>query len=116
MEHLRKSGKVRPIAVMSQSRSPALPDVPTVAELGYKDLTETAWMGLFVSPDVPAAAQTRLREALLKVMEQPAVRQRFAALGLDMAPPASPDDLVRSLRAASDRQAATLKAVGFKPE
>ena len=111
-----KGGKIKVFATTAPARLSMLPDVPTFAELGYKDLTETAWMGLFVAADVPAAAQTRLREAVLKVLEQPAVRQRFAALGLDMAPPASPDELVRSLRTASERQAATLKAVGFKPE
>jgi tripartite-type tricarboxylate transporter receptor subunit TctC len=112
-----KGGKIKVLATTAPARLSMLPDVPTFAELGYKDLTETAWMGLFVSPDVPAAAQTRLRDAVVKVLEQPAVRQRFTGLGLDMvAPPPSSDDLVRSLRAASERQAATLKAVGFKPE
>ncbi len=111
-----KGGKIKVFATTAPARLSMLPDVPTFAELGYKDLTETAWMGMFVSPDVPAAAQTRLRDAVLKVLEQPAVRQRFAGMGLDMAPPASADELARSLRAASDRQAATLKAVGFKPE
>ncbi|NTV86032.1 MAG: tripartite tricarboxylate transporter substrate binding protein [Burkholderiaceae bacterium] len=111
-----KGGKIKVFATTSPTRLSMLPDVPTFAELGYKDLTETAWMGLFVSPDVPAAAQARLREAVMKVLEQPAVRQRFAGMGLDMVPSASADELARSLRAASDRQVATLKAVGFKPE
>jgi len=88
-----------------------------IAALGLDPSTvRRAFRRHFVAADVPAAAQTRLREAVLKVLEQPAVRQRFAALGLDMAPPASQDELVRSLRTASERQAATLKAVGFKPE
>jgi tripartite-type tricarboxylate transporter receptor subunit TctC len=111
-----KGGKIKVFATTAPARLSMLPDVPTFAELGYKDLTETAWMGLFVTPDVPAAAQARLREAVVKVLEQPAVRQRFAGMGLDMVPSASADELARSLRAASDRQVATLKAVGFKPE
>jgi tripartite-type tricarboxylate transporter receptor subunit TctC len=111
-----KAGKLKVLATTAPSRLALLPDVPTFAELGYKDLTETAWMGLFLPADVPAAAQARLREATAKVLEQPAVRQRFAALGLDPAPASTPDDLARALRTASDRQAAALKAVGFKPE
>lgn len=111
-----KAGKIKVFATTAPTRLGMLPDVPTFAELGYKDLTETAWMGMFVPQGFPAASQSRLRDAVLKVLEQPAVRQRFAALGLDMAPPATPDDLVKSLRSASERQAATLKAVGFKPE
>jgi tripartite-type tricarboxylate transporter receptor subunit TctC len=111
-----KAGKLKVLATTAPSRLALLPDVPTFAELGYKDLTETAWMGLFLPADVPAAAQARLREATAKVLEQPTVRQRFAALGLDPAPASTPDDLARALRTASDRQAAALKAVGFKPE
>lgn len=111
-----KGGKIKVLATTAPARLSLLPDVPTFAELGYKDLTETGWMGLFVAADVPAAAQARLREAVLKVLEQPAVRQRFTALALEMAPPTSPDELMRSLRTASERQAATLKAVGFTPE
>lgn len=111
-----KAGKLKVLATTAPSRLAVLPDVPTFAELGYKDLTETAWMGLFLAADVPAAAHARLREATARVLEQPAVRQRFAALGLDPAPASSPDELQRALRAASDRQAAALKAVGFKPE
>lgn len=111
-----KAGKLKVLATTAPARQAMLPDVPTFAELGYKDLTETAWMGLFVPADVPVAAQARLREATARVLEQPAVRQRFASLGLDPAPASTPDELARALRAASDRQAAQLKAVGFKPE
>ena len=85
-------------------------------ELGYKELTEVAWVGLWTTPDVPATAQFRIRAAVLKAMAQPGMRERLQGLGLDPAEGGSPDDLQRGLRVASDRQAATLKAIGFKPE
>jgi hypothetical protein len=50
-----KTGKVRPIAVMSLKRSPALPDVPTVAELGYKDFEANTWFAVFAPAKTPAA-------------------------------------------------------------
>jgi tripartite-type tricarboxylate transporter receptor subunit TctC len=113
---MAKGGKIRILATTAPQRLAVLPDVPTFAELGYKELTETAWMGMFVTPDVPAAAQARLRDALAQVMAQPAVKQRFGAMGLDVVPSVSADELQQSLVAASNRQAATLKAIGFKLE
>ena len=56
-----KSGKVRPIAVMSSKRSPTLPDVPTVAELGYKDFEANTWFAILVPAKTPPAALHRKR-------------------------------------------------------
>lgn len=111
-----KGGKVKVFATSAPSRLAVLPDVPTFAELGFRDMTEVLWMGLFVTPDVPAAAQARLRDAVLKVLQQPAVRERFAGLGLEIGPPVTPDELTRAMRAAHERQGAQLRAIGFKPE
>ena len=113
---LIKAGKIKAFATTAPTRLGILPDVPTFAELGFKEMTEVAWMGLWVTPDVPAAAQQKLRDAVLKVMQQASVRERFSALGLEPGSQATPDELMRSLRVASDKQAAELKAIGFKPE
>lgn len=111
-----KGGKIKVIATTAPTRLSVLPDVPTFAELGAPALTETAWIGLWVTPDVPAAAQTALRDATLKAWAQPALRQKLLALGFDMPPAATPEELTRALQVASDKQAATLRAIGFKPE
>ena len=111
-----RSGKLKVFATTAPARISALPNTPTFAELGYGELTETAWMGLWVTPDVPAAIQTKLREAVMKVMAQPAVQQKSQALGMDVVASPTPDELMRSLRVASERQAAKLAASGFKPE
>ena len=113
---LLKGGKLKAFATTAPQRLTVLPDVPTFAELGYKDMTEVVWIGLWTTPDVPAAAQAKVRDAVLKVLQQPKAREQFAGLGLDIGSGASQDELSRSLRAASDKQAATLKAIGFKPE
>ena len=113
---LIKGGKLKAFATTAPQRLGALPEVPTFAELGYKDLTEVAWMGLWTPPDVPAAVQTRLREATLKVLQLPKLREQFTSLGMDPATGAAPDELLRGLKAASDKQAATLKSIGYKPE
>ena len=111
-----KGGKIKALAVSGAKRNPALPEVPTFAEQGYPMLDEVGWMGLWLKPDVPADVQARIRQATLKVMSQPAVQTRLAELGNDLGSGASPEDLAKSLRAASDKQGATLRALGVKPQ
>ncbi|HSV82874.1 MAG TPA: tripartite tricarboxylate transporter substrate binding protein [Ramlibacter sp.] len=111
-----KAGKLKAFAVSSPKRLGALPEVPTFAELGYPQINSVGWVGLWVTPDVPAAVQARLREATLKVLQQPRVAERFTDLGQDVGLPLTPEELSRSLRAASDKHAALLKSIGFQPE
>ena len=113
---LIKAGKVVPYAVSLPQRSPNLPNVPTFAELGYPQLEALAWLGLFIAPDVPAAAQTRLRDAVLKVLAQPATRERMKEVGMDVGQPRTPEEMTKSLRADFERHGAMLKSIDFKPE
>ena len=78
-----KSGKVRPIAVMSLRRSPALPDVPTVAELGYKDFEANTWFAIFAPAKTPPAVLDQLNAEINKALGAKAVLDRFEALSLD---------------------------------
>jgi tripartite-type tricarboxylate transporter receptor subunit TctC len=111
-----KAGKLKVFATTAPTRLPLMPDVPTFAELGYKNLTEVVWIGLWTTPDMPAAIQQKLREATLKVLQDPKLRDTFATLGLTPGQGATPEELMAGLRAASDRQAVALQAIGFKPE
>ena len=111
-----KGGKIKALAVSGPKRNPAMPEVPTFAEQGYPMLDDVAWMGLWIKPDVPADVQAKIRQAALKVMTQPAVQTRLAELGNDLGSGASPEDLAKSLRVASDKQGATLRALGVKPQ
>ncbi|MBL8287280.1 MAG: tripartite tricarboxylate transporter substrate binding protein [Rubrivivax sp.] len=111
-----KGGKIRAFAVSGPRRNPALPDVPTFAEQGFAMLDEVAWMGLWARPDVPADVQAKIRQAALKVMQQPAVQARLAELGNDAGSGAGAEELARSLRAAFDKQGATLRALGIRPQ
>lgn len=111
-----KGGRIKALAVSGPARNPALPEVPTFAEQGFPMLDEVAWMGLWIKPDVPADVQARVRQSALKVMSQPAVRARLAELGNDLGSGATPEELAKSLRAASDKQGATLRALGVKPQ
>jgi tripartite-type tricarboxylate transporter receptor subunit TctC len=113
-----KAGKLRAFAVTSPERSPALPDVPTMAELGYKDMTRTAWLGLWCPPDAPAAAQQRVRDETLKALATPAIRDRLMLLGLavNTARPPTSEEMWKSMAADYKAVGDTLKSVNYKPE
>ena len=78
-----KAGKVRPIAVMSLKRSPALPDVPTVAELGYKDFEANTWFAIFAPAKTPPAVLDQLNAEINKALGAKPVLDRFEALSLE---------------------------------
>jgi len=113
---LLKGGKIKAFAVSTPTRSPLLPAVPTFAELGYPQLEAVGWMGLWVKPDLPAALQAQIREAALKAMGQPAVRERLQEIGFEVGQPRTPQELSASLKAEYERVGAVLKTIGFKPE
>jgi tripartite-type tricarboxylate transporter receptor subunit TctC len=78
-----KAGKVRPIAVMSLKRSPALPDVPTVAELGFKDFEANTWFAVFAPAKTPTAVLDLLNAEINKAQAVKSVQERFENLSLE---------------------------------
>ena len=113
---LVKAGKIKAYAVSSPKRAPQLPDVPTFHELGYPQLDAIAWMGLWATPDVPAAVQARVREATLKVLADASLRSRMLDTGFEAGLPRTTEEMVRGLKVDYDRVGAVLQAIGFKPE
>ena len=75
--HIR-SGSLRAIAVGTQQRIAALPDVPTVSELGFKDFETSQWYGILAPAGTPAAVVKRLQEESYKALRSSAVTERFA--------------------------------------
>ena len=76
-----KGGKVRALAVMAPSRSPALPDVPTTVELGQPKLLSSTWFALLAPKGTPALAIERMNAAANEVLADPAVRKRLSDMG-----------------------------------
>lgn len=113
---LIKGGKLRPYAVTSSERLAALPDVPTMSELGYGQMTDEVWVGLWGSPKLPPDIQNKVRAATAKVLTQPAVRTKLVELGLNPGSNASPATLLARLHKASDKQGALLRAAGITPQ
>lgn len=75
--HIR-AGKLRAIAVGTQQRIAALPDVPTVAEMGFKDFETSQWYGVHAPAGTPPDIVKRLQEECLKALRSSAVTERFA--------------------------------------
>jgi len=75
--HIR-SGKLKAIAVGTQHRIPALPDVPTVAEMGFKDFETSQWYGILAPAGTPPDIVKRLQEESYKALKSSAVTERFA--------------------------------------
>ncbi|MDP3138029.1 MAG: tripartite tricarboxylate transporter substrate binding protein [Burkholderiaceae bacterium] len=73
-----KSGKLRAIAVGTQQRISQLPDVPTVAEMGFKDFETSQWYGILAPAGTPADIVRRLQEESLRALRSSAVTERFA--------------------------------------
>ncbi len=76
-----KSGKVKPLAVMSTKRTPELPDVPTMAEAGLPGVEMTTWYGLFVTAGTPKAVVDRLYAETTKALQLLDVQKRLLGLG-----------------------------------
>jgi len=81
-----KSGKVRPIAVMSLQRSPVLPDVPTVAESGYPGFEASTWFAVFAPAATPQAVLQRLNEEFNRALQSRDITEKFAKQSLAIEP------------------------------
>lgn len=77
LPHIR-SGRLRAIAVGTARRLPALPDVPTVAEMGHKDFETSQWYGILAPAGTPRDIVKRLQEESLKALRSSSVTERFA--------------------------------------
>ncbi len=81
-----KGGKLRAIAVTTATRSPALPDVPTIAEAGVPGYEATSWFGLLAPAGTPPAVVAQLNGAILKALADPDVKTKLAEQGAEPHP------------------------------
>jgi len=79
-----KAGKLRALAVTGEARSPDLPDVPTMAEAGIKDMVVYSWQGFAVPKGTPASTVKTLSDALRKAMQVPQVKTALQGLGFEV--------------------------------
>ena len=79
-----KAGKLRPLAITSAKRSPLLPDVPTMEELGYKGVTVYSWQAFAAPKGLPADIKAKLHDAIVAALNDPSVKPKLLELGFEI--------------------------------
>jgi len=110
-----KAGKLRVVAVMGTQRQAAMPEVPTLAELGLAGFEDVPYYGVFAPAGTPKATLDKLGAAIQKAIAQPDVRDRLTAMGLSVAYMTS-DQLAAREQAYSKVWARIIKDSGFQPQ
>ncbi len=108
-----EAGKLNAIAVTGTQRWRTLPQVPTLAELGYADLNTTIWFGLFAPTAAPPAVLAAIEAATLKATAAAEYRTSMEAQGFDV-PQESGAAFAKTIAAETARWAQVVKATGFK--
>lgn len=109
------AGQLRALALTATRRSPVMPDLPTMAELGYKDVDVSTWFAFLAPAGTPPDIVARLNAELTQAMRQPDAQKRLQTAGADLSP-GSPEDLRRFLEADVARWAGVVKKAGIKLE
>ncbi|MGE0799832.1 MAG: tripartite tricarboxylate transporter substrate binding protein [Lautropia sp.] len=111
--HVR-SGKLRPLAVTSRTRSAIFPEVPTVEEAGFPGFEETTFNGLLAPKSVPAAVLRRLQTEVARSIAAGGLVERFAARGIEMVASESPEAFTRFISQQVDKYRALVRDAGIK--
>ena len=114
LAHVR-SGKMRAIAVSSVARNPLYPDVPTIAESGYKGFEALSWSGMSVAKGTPQAVVDKLEAAISQAMQSDSIRQRMTSVGF-VVPPQGSKHYTTFVKSELDTWVRVIKTAGIKPE
>ncbi len=110
---LIKSGKVKALAVTGATRSKLMPELPTVAESGYRDFESTNWFGFFAPVATPKDILLKLNAAAVKVLAAPDLQARFALQGAEVVAN-NPDEAMAMVKADIVKWAEVAKKSGAK--
>ena len=110
-----KSGALRPLAVTSAKRWPALPELPTVAEQGFPGFEMEIWFGLYAPAKTPPAVVTRINDEMRKWLATVEAREAFGAIGHEPAP-STPDEVRQRIAAEQKLFGPAIKAANIKME
>jgi tripartite-type tricarboxylate transporter receptor subunit TctC len=110
---LVKEGKLRGLAVTADERAPLVPDTPTLAELGHRELTYRQWFGLYAPAGLPRHVLDRLVTETGKSLNDPDLRRRLTEGGVDAAP-STPAEMAAIVRRDLEKWAKVIKIAGIK--
>ncbi len=110
-----KSGKLRALAVASEQRSPALPEIVTIVEAGVAEPMPETWWAVLTPQGTPAAVINRLNTELAQVMKLPDVQEKYAGLGV-FTVHTTPERVLELVRIETPKMGKVLKAAGVEPD
>lgn len=110
-----KAGKLRPVAVTSVQRNPLYPDVPTIAEAGYKGFEALSWSGMSVAKGTPQPIVAKLESALAQVMQSDNIKQRMGSVGF-IIPAQGIKPYTAFVQSELDTWTQVIKTAGIKPQ
>jgi len=114
LQHV-KAGKLRPLAVSSAQRNALYPDVPTIAESGYKGFEALSWSGMSVPKGTPQPIVDKLEAAMVQAMTSPAVRQRLESQGF-VVPAQGAKPYAAFVKSEEARWTQVIKTAGIKTQ
>jgi tripartite-type tricarboxylate transporter receptor subunit TctC len=110
-----QSGRLRAIAVTSAKRSSALPDVPTMAESGFKGQEADTLQGVLLPAGTSKAIVSKVHGDIVKVLAMPDVKERVATLGFDVVA-STPEQFAAQIKAEIEKWGKVIKAAGLKAD
>ena len=110
-----KAGKLRALAVTTARRSPALPEVPTLAESGLPGFDQGTWFGILAPAKTPPELVARLNRDIVAVLKSPEVQQRFAEVGAEPIGD-TPQQMAARVKADTDKYATVVKQAKVRIE
>ena len=114
IQHVR-AGTLRAIAVTSSRRSPALPEIPTIAETGYPDFEAGSWFGFVAPTGTPEPIVRKLHAQIAAIVRMPDINEQLASQGADPVG-STPEEFGQYMRSETAKWAKVVKASGIRLE
>jgi tripartite-type tricarboxylate transporter receptor subunit TctC len=111
-----REGRLRALAVMTPKRSPSLPNVPAIAEVGLPEAQFDSWCGIVAPTGTPRRIVEQLHSDIARVLRKAALRERFVRQGAESTPDSTPDGFMRHMQEEYLRFQSIIRVGGIKPE